>query len=84
IFLELLTGRRVIDKNRGPKEENLADWAELYLRIFQIMDRRLEGQDPDNKAYAVATIALQFLSAEPKLSCDSIIICLVSLNLFRL
>ncbi|GFP95592.1 protein kinase 2b chloroplastic [Phtheirospermum japonicum] len=69
-LLELLSGRRVIDKNRGPKEENLADWAESYLReeknIFQIMDCRLEGHYPDNKAYAVATIALHCLSAEPK------------------
>ncbi|KAK6152080.1 hypothetical protein DH2020_014715 [Rehmannia glutinosa] len=68
VLLELLSGRRVIDKNL--KEQNLTQWAMPYLRdkrkLLRVMDLRLQGQYPHKEAYTVATVALQCLNAKPK------------------
>lgn len=70
VLLEMLTGRRAIDKNRPSREQNLVEWAKPYLtskrKLFQIMDSRIEGQYPVDSARKVALIALQCLSKEPK------------------
>ncbi|KAK6117358.1 hypothetical protein DH2020_048876 [Rehmannia glutinosa] len=70
VLLELLSGRRVIDATRASEEQNLAEWAQPYLRdkrkLLLVMDPKLEGQYPHNEAYTVATVALQCLSAKPK------------------
>ncbi|KAL1330757.1 hypothetical protein AAHE18_12G133100 [Arachis hypogaea] len=48
VLLEMLSGRRAIDKNRPSGEHNLVEWAKPYLsnkrRVFRVMDTRLEGQ----------------------------------------
>ncbi|XP_022775542.1 probable serine/threonine-protein kinase PBL3 isoform X2 [Durio zibethinus] len=66
VLLELLSGRRVVDKTKVGVEENLVDWAKPYLgdrrKIFRIMDTKLEGQYPQRAAYTVALLALQCIS----------------------
>ncbi|GFQ00712.1 protein kinase 2b chloroplastic, partial [Phtheirospermum japonicum] len=70
VVLELLSGRRAIDRNRVGNEQYLTDWAKPYLRnkrqVSRVMDTRLEGQYSSKKVYAVANIALQCLSPDPK------------------
>ncbi|XP_051144416.1 probable serine/threonine-protein kinase PBL3 isoform X2 [Andrographis paniculata] len=71
VLLELLSGRRAVDKTKVGIEQNLVDWAKPYMndrrRLFRIMDTRLGGQYPQKGAYIAATIAVQCLSIEPKL-----------------
>lgn len=70
VLLEMLSGRRAVDKNRPSGEHNLVEWAKPYLankrKIFRILDNRLEGQYSMDIAYRGATLALQCLSSEPK------------------
>ncbi|CAK7325698.1 unnamed protein product [Dovyalis caffra] len=70
VLLEMLSGRRAIDKNRPSKEQNLVEWARPYLsskrRIFQVMDARIQGQYSTSDAVKAANLAIQCLSAEPK------------------
>ncbi|KAL6983524.1 putative serine/threonine-protein kinase pbl3 [Sarracenia purpurea var. burkii] len=70
VLLELLTGRRAVDKSKTGVEQNLVDWARPYLsdkrRLFRIMDTKLEGQYPQKGAFTAATLASQCLSTEPK------------------
>ncbi|MFQ6644742.1 hypothetical protein Gotur_018943, partial [Gossypium turneri] len=48
VLLELLTGRRSVDKSRPAREKNLVEWARPSLKdpykLDAIMDPRLEGQ----------------------------------------
>nr|TKS16794.1 hypothetical protein D5086_0000016250 [Populus alba] len=70
VLLEMLSGRRAIDKNRPSKEHNLVEWAKPYLsskrRIFQVMDARIQGQYSSSDALKAANLAIQCLSTEPK------------------
>ncbi|XP_041011943.1 probable serine/threonine-protein kinase PBL3 [Juglans microcarpa x Juglans regia] len=70
VLLELLTGRRAVDKTKVGVEQNLVDWAKPYLgdkrKLFRIMDTKLEGQYPQKGAYTAATLALQCLSIDAK------------------
>eukprot|EP00249_Psilotum_nudum_P018968 c27042_g1_i2 orf=765-2045(-) len=70
VLLEILTGRRALDKNRPPGEQNLVEWARPYLgdkrKLFRIIDSRLEGQYSMKMAYEAATLALSCLSVEAK------------------
>ncbi|XP_010258573.1 PREDICTED: protein kinase 2B, chloroplastic-like isoform X2 [Nelumbo nucifera] len=70
VLLELLSGRRAVDKSKVGIEQNLVDWAKPYLgdkrKLFRIMDTKLEGQYPQKGAYQAATLALQCLSTEAK------------------
>lgn len=70
VLLELLTGRRALDKSRVGAEQNLVDWAKPYLgdrrKLFRIMDTKLEGQYPQKAAFTVATLALQCLNPDSK------------------
>ncbi|ESW05991.1 hypothetical protein PHAVU_010G010300 [Phaseolus vulgaris] len=70
VLLEMLSGRRAIDKNRPSGEQCLVEWAKPYLankrRVFRVMDSRLEGQYSLNRAQRAATLAFQCLSVEPK------------------
>ncbi|KAL4199324.1 hypothetical protein AMTRI_Chr03g50570 [Amborella trichopoda] len=69
VLLELLTGRRSMDKSRPKREQNLVDWATPYLtttrRVRMIMDPRLEGQFSVKGSRAVAALASQCVN--PKL-----------------
>ncbi|KAJ4824175.1 putative serine/threonine-protein kinase pbl3 [Turnera subulata] len=62
VLLELLTGRRALDKTKSGVEQNLVEWAKPHLadkrRLFRIMDTRLEGQYPRKGAFMLAVLAL--------------------------
>lgn len=70
VLLEMLSGRRAVDKNRPSGEHNLVEWAKPYLankrKIFRVLDNRLEGQYTMDGAYKAATLALRCLSMEAK------------------
>ncbi|GMP49360.1 hypothetical protein CsSME_00016369 [Camellia sinensis var. sinensis] len=70
VLLEMLSGRRAVDKNRPSGEHNLVEWAKPYLaskrKIFRILDSRIEGQYSLDIAYKAANLALQCLSTESK------------------
>jgi serine/threonine protein kinase len=70
VLLEMLSGRRAVDKNRPSGEHNLVEWAKPNLankrKIFRILDNRLEGQYTMDVAYKAATLSLQCLSMEAK------------------
>ena len=70
VLLELLTGRRSVDKTRPNREQNLAEWARPQLndsrKLARIMDPRLEGQYSEAGAQSAAALAYQCLSHRPK------------------
>ncbi|XP_047333214.1 receptor-like cytoplasmic kinase 176 isoform X1 [Impatiens glandulifera] len=70
VFLEMISGKRAIDKNRPNGEHNLVDWAKPILmnkrRIFRVLDVRLEGQFSLSQAIKAGNLALECLSMEPK------------------
>lgn len=70
VLLEMLSGRRAVDKNRPAGEHNLVAWAKPYLsnkrKIFRVLDNRMEGQYSLVGALKVANLALQCLSTEAK------------------
>ncbi|EXC33076.1 Serine/threonine-protein kinase [Morus notabilis] len=70
VLLELLTGRRAMDKSRPKTEQYLVDWAKPYLtssrRLRYIMDPRLAGQYSEKGAKQMALLALQCISLKPK------------------
>ncbi|KAI4307623.1 hypothetical protein L6164_030792 [Bauhinia variegata] len=70
VLLEIMSGKRALDKNRPSGEHNLVEWAKPYLtskrRIFQVMDARIEGQYSLRAAMKAANLAIQCLSVEPR------------------
>jgi len=70
VLLELLTGRRSVDKRRGRREQNLVDWARPYLRradrLHRFMDPSLEMQYSATAAEKAAKVAHQCLQSVPK------------------
>jgi serine/threonine protein kinase len=70
VLLELLTGRKAVDKNRPPREQNLVEWARPCLndsrRLDRVMDKRLNGQYPARAAQKAAAIARKCLHVSPK------------------
>ncbi|XP_009777205.1 serine/threonine-protein kinase RIPK [Nicotiana tabacum] len=70
VLLELLTGRRSVDKNRPHREQNLVDWARPQLKdprkLRRIMDPRLEGMYSEEGIQNAALVAYQCLSHRPK------------------
>lgn len=70
VLLEMLSGRRAVDKNRPSGEHNLVEWAKPYLankrKIFRILDNRLEGQYSLEGAHKASNLALRCLSTEAK------------------
>lgn len=70
VLLELLTGRRSLDKSRSQREQNLAEWARPMLneprKLGRIMDPRLEGQYSETGARKAAALAYLCLSHRPK------------------
>lgn len=63
VLLEILSGRRAIDKTKPRAEEKLVSWARPYLNdkkmFYRIMDSRMEGGYPKTGAYIASTLALQ-------------------------
>ncbi|KAF9624496.1 hypothetical protein IFM89_011539 [Coptis chinensis] len=70
VLLEILTGRRSVDKTKPKAEQNLVDWARPYLtssrRLRCIMDPKLGGQYSVKGAREIASLALQCVSLNPK------------------
>nr|KYP49900.1 hypothetical protein KK1_028400 [Cajanus cajan] len=70
VLLEMLTGRRSIDKRRPNGEHNLVEWARPVLRdrrtVYRIIDPRLEGHFSVKGAQKAAQLAAQCLSRDPK------------------
>ncbi|TXG61155.1 hypothetical protein EZV62_012518 [Acer yangbiense] len=70
VLLEMLLGRRAVDKGRPSREHNLVEWARPLLnhnkKLLRILDPRLEGQYSVRTAMKVANLAYQCLSQNPK------------------
>ncbi|KAF6167352.1 hypothetical protein GIB67_043213 [Kingdonia uniflora] len=70
VLLELLIGRRVMDKSRSSREHNLVDWARPVLlnnrKLLRILDPRMEGQYSARVAQKVANLANQCISQNPR------------------
>ncbi|WOL13711.1 serine/threonine-protein kinase [Canna indica] len=70
VLLELLAGRRCVDKNRPNRQKNLVDWARPYLnnaeKLRRVMDPSLDGQYSVKGSQKVAAIAYKCLSHNPK------------------
>ncbi|GFP99779.1 serine/threonine-protein kinase at5g01020 [Phtheirospermum japonicum] len=70
VLLELLTGRKSVDKTRPSKEQSLVDWARPKLndkrKMLQIIDPRLESQYSVRAAQKACSLAYYCLSQNPK------------------
>ncbi|KAF8779984.1 hypothetical protein HU200_002259 [Digitaria exilis] len=70
VLLELLTGRRSVDKRRRGREQHLVDWARPYLRhpgrLHRVMDPSLDGQYSGEAAHEAAVVAYHCLRSVPK------------------
>ena len=70
VLLELLTGRKSVDKTRPSKEQSLVDWARPKLndkrKLLQIIDPRLENQYSVRAAQKACSLAYYCLSQNPK------------------
>ncbi|KAJ4967265.1 hypothetical protein NE237_019114 [Protea cynaroides] len=70
VLLEMLIGRRAINKRRPTREHNLVEWARPLLnhnrKLLKILDPRMEGQYLVKDAQKVANLAYQCLSQNPK------------------
>ncbi|RWR82183.1 putative serine/threonine-protein kinase PBL16 isoform X1 [Cinnamomum micranthum f. kanehirae] len=70
VLLELLTGRKSLDKSRPAREQNLADWALPLLgekkKLLDIIDPRLEGDYPIKGVHKAAMLAYHCLNRNPK------------------
>ncbi|KAG6637570.1 probable serine/threonine-protein kinase PBL23 [Carya illinoinensis] len=68
VFLEIITGRRVIDNTRATEEQNLVTWAQPLFRDrrkFTLMaDPSLEGQYPVKSLYQALAVAAMCLQEE--------------------
>ncbi|KAJ1291841.1 hypothetical protein BS78_02G347900 [Paspalum vaginatum] len=70
VLLEILTGRRSVDKARPSREQNLVDYARHCLKdpqkLARIMDPAMEGQYSARAAQSAALVAYRCLSSSPK------------------
>ncbi|MED6205084.1 hypothetical protein PIB30_014771 [Stylosanthes scabra] len=70
VLLELLTGRKSVDKKRGSREQDLVEWGRPMLKdslkLERIIDPRLEGQYSTQAARKLASLAYQCLSHHAK------------------
>lgn len=70
VLLEILTGRRSMDKKRPSGEQNLVAWARPYLadkrKFYQLVDPRLEMNYSVKGVQKVSQLAYNCLSRDPK------------------
>ncbi|KAK1588449.1 hypothetical protein Q3G72_023438 [Acer saccharum] len=70
VLLELVTGRKSLDKSRPAREQNLADWALPLLKekkkMLNVIDPRLQGDYPVKGAHKAAMLAYHCLNHNPK------------------
>ncbi|KAL8140663.1 hypothetical protein V2J09_006684 [Rumex salicifolius] len=71
VLLEIICGKRALDKNRPSGEQKLVEWALPYLsskrRIFHVLDPRISGQYSVDQALRVCILAMKCLSHDPRL-----------------
>lgn len=71
VLLELITGRRAIDKNKPLGDRNLVVWARPYMRdkrkMHKIVDPLLEGQYTVKESEQVIGIARSCINSDPSL-----------------
>ncbi|KAL2240437.1 probable serine/threonine-protein kinase PIX7 [Sesamum indicum] len=71
VLLELLTGRRSMDKSRPNGEHNLVEWARPYLgekrRFYRLIDPRLEGRFSIKGAQLAVQLAARCLNRDAKI-----------------
>lgn len=70
VLLELLTGRKSLDKLRPAREQNLTDWALPLIKekkkLLNIIDPRLESDYPIKGVHKAAMLAYHCLNKNPK------------------
>ncbi|KAL8497889.1 hypothetical protein ACS0TY_021295 [Phlomoides rotata] len=70
VLLEILTGRRSMDKKRANGEQNLVTWARPYLsekrKIYELVDPRLELNYSIKGVQKVAQLSCNCLSRDTK------------------
>lgn len=70
VLLEMLTGRRSMDKNRPNGEHNLVEWAkpclEDHRKFFRLIDPRLEGHFSIKGSQKAAQLAALCLRRDQK------------------
>lgn len=70
VLLEILTGKRALDQQREPGEQNLVEWAKPSLpnkrKLKKIIDPGLKDQCPFEAACQTAKLILHCLEADPK------------------
>lgn len=70
VLLEMLIGRRAMDKSRPSREHSLVDWVRPILnhkkKLLMILDPGMEGQYASKTALKVASLAYQCISQNPK------------------
>nr|GMD42805.1 serine/threonine-protein kinase At5g01020-like [Ipomoea batatas] len=70
VLLELLTGKRSLDKSRPSGRQNLVEWARPLLRdpkkLSRFIDRKLEGHYCTTGAQTAALVAYKCLSHSPR------------------
>lgn len=70
VLLELLVGRKALDRSRPSREHNLVEWARPLLvrrkRLFSVIDPRIGGQYYNANAERVARLAYDCLNQNPK------------------
>ncbi|KAL0912138.1 hypothetical protein M5K25_018091 [Dendrobium thyrsiflorum] len=68
VFLEIITGRRVIDTSRPSREQNLVQWAEPLFkdkkRFVEMADPLLEEKYPIKSLYQALAVAAMCLQEE--------------------
>lgn len=68
--MELLTGRKSLDKSRPPREQNLTEWALPLLKekkkLISIIDPRLGEDFPFKGVHKAAMLAYHCLNRNPK------------------
>ena len=70
VLLEIMVGKRAMDKNRPSSEKNLVDWARPLLiratKLLMIIDPKMQGQYSSRTASKVGNLAHRCLSENPK------------------
>ncbi|KAF7819693.1 putative serine/threonine-protein kinase PIX7 isoform X2 [Senna tora] len=70
VLLELVTGRKAMDKSRPHWEHNLVEWARPLMmdrrKFYKLMDPRLHGHFSKRAASRAIHIANRCLSRDPK------------------
>ncbi|XP_020267489.1 probable serine/threonine-protein kinase PBL17 isoform X2 [Asparagus officinalis] len=71
VLLEILVGKRALDKRRPNHEHNLVDWSRPLLirttKLLKIIDPKMRGQYSSRTAGKIGNLAHRCLSENPKI-----------------